>query len=297
MRASSWSVLTVLLVVSLASSVSRSRAQAEGDLAAHNGASAATLHLADVLASVQAHHPMLQAEIEAVQAALGGELQASGLYDPTLQVKGSVGPAGYYDYNLIDASVAQLTPLWGAELYAGYRLQGRKLPDYYGELETLDRGEVRAGLRIPLWKDRAIDDARAGRQRAQAGKRAAQWQRDATLLELYRGAAAAYYGWTAALLYAMLSDLPIHNAECPHATRAQRGRYRKVLHDLQEDEPGVAHALVSSLERLRPALESAFPQVELLPCPDCGEPSPGGTVCKACSMRLAVEAAGEGRPR
>ena len=160
----------------------------------------AQLTLEEVLGSVQAHHPVLRAEIEAVQAAIGGEQQASGLYDPTLQVKGSIGPAGHYDYNLLDASIAQLTPLWGAELYGGYRLQGQKLPDYYGELATLDRGELRAGLRIPLWKDRAIDDARAARKRAEAGKQAAEWQRNATLLELYRGAATAYYDWTAAAL-------------------------------------------------------------------------------------------------
>jgi tRNA(Ile)-lysidine synthase TilS/MesJ len=54
-------------------------------------------------------------------------------------------------------------------------------------------------------------------------------------------------------LYAHLRGLPIHNAECPHLGRAQRGRYRRVLHELQEDEPGVAHALVRSLERMRPA--------------------------------------------
>lgn len=90
-------------------------------------------------------------------------------------------------------------------------------------------------------------------------------------------------------LYALLRDLPIHNAECPHMGRAQRGRYRAVLHGLLEDEPGVAHALVRSLERLRPGLEAAFPPLELSPCPECGEPSPGGGTCKACEMRARVK--------
>jgi uncharacterized protein (TIGR00269 family) len=90
-------------------------------------------------------------------------------------------------------------------------------------------------------------------------------------------------------LYAHLSGLPIHNAECPHLGRAQRGRYRKVLHELQEDEPGVAHALVRSLERMRPALETQYAPIELAPCPVCGEPSPGGGTCKACSFKKAFE--------
>ena len=92
-------------------------------------------------------------------------------------------------------------------------------------------------------------------------------------------------------LYAHLRGLPIHNAECPHLGRAQRGRYRAVLHGLQEEEPGVAHALVRSLDRMRPGLESQFPPVELASCPDCGEPSPSGGACKACSMRVAVRGA------
>lgn len=89
-------------------------------------------------------------------------------------------------------------------------------------------------------------------------------------------------------LYAHLRGLPIHNAECPHLGRAQRGRYRRVLHELQEEEPGVAHALVRSLERMRPALEAQYAPIELSPCPECGEPSPGGRTCKACTLRIAV---------
>ncbi len=95
-------------------------------------------------------------------------------------------------------------------------------------------------------------------------------------------------------LYAHLRSIPIHNAECPHLGRAQRGRYRGILHQLQEDEPGVAHALVRSLERMRPGLEDQFPPAELAPCPECGEPSPGGGTCKACSMRVQAREAIEG---
>ncbi|NOQ53690.1 MAG: TIGR00269 family protein, partial [Thermoplasmata archaeon] len=92
-------------------------------------------------------------------------------------------------------------------------------------------------------------------------------------------------------LYAHLRGLPIHNAECPHATRAQRGRYRKVIHDLQEDEPGVAHALVGSLDRLRPALEATFPAADLSSCPECGEPVLREGLCKACALRIVVKGA------
>ena len=95
-------------------------------------------------------------------------------------------------------------------------------------------------------------------------------------------------------LYALLRGIPLHNAECPHSGRAQRGRYRRVLHQLAEEEPGVAHALVRSLERLRPTLEAAFQQATLTPCTECGEPAPGGGTCKACALRISVHRARAG---
>ncbi len=94
-------------------------------------------------------------------------------------------------------------------------------------------------------------------------------------------------------LYCLLAGIEVHNAECPHAARAQRGRYRRVLHDLLEEEPAVAHALVRTLERLRPGLDAAFPPAELVPCSECGEPTVDGRVCKACALRRrALEASG-----
>ena len=94
-------------------------------------------------------------------------------------------------------------------------------------------------------------------------------------------------------LYALLVGIPIHNAECPHSSRAQRGRYRRMLHGLLEEEPGASHALVRALDKLRPALVATFPPAELRPCPRCGEPTPGEGECKACSLsRRALEALG-----
>jgi uncharacterized protein (TIGR00269 family) len=86
-------------------------------------------------------------------------------------------------------------------------------------------------------------------------------------------------------IYAVLRGIPIHDAVCPHSARAQRGRYRRMLHSLLEEEPSAAHALVSTHDSLRAALEREFPPAELGPCPSCGEPSPGPGPCKACELR------------
>jgi uncharacterized protein (TIGR00269 family) len=92
-------------------------------------------------------------------------------------------------------------------------------------------------------------------------------------------------------LYAVLTGIPIHNAECPHSSRAQRGRYRRMLHGLLEEEPGASHALVRALDKLRPALAGTFPPVTLGPCPRCGEPTPGPGECKACALSARAIAA------
>lgn len=159
---------------------------------------ATRLALNDVLASVDTHHPLVAAEVQAVRAAEGGVIQARGAYDPRFMVTGEVIPQGFYDYSSVDASLTQLTPMLGSEFYAGYRYQRGSLPDYVGELETLDRGELRAGVRVPLWKDRSLDDARAGRTRAEAMLTGAEAGLEQVKLGLWLHAAQAYWEWVAA---------------------------------------------------------------------------------------------------
>jgi uncharacterized protein (TIGR00269 family) len=85
-------------------------------------------------------------------------------------------------------------------------------------------------------------------------------------------------------LYALLRGIPFHDATCPYAERAQRGRFREVLERLEADSPGTRHAIVSSYDQLRPLLVSAFPPAPLNACARCGEPTIRG-VCKACELR------------
>ena len=156
------------------------------------------LQLSEVLDSVDEHHPLVQAELQAVRAARGGVMQARGAFDPKLRLDAEIIPQGYYDYGAADASVWQQTPWLGSEFYAGYRYQRGSLPDYVGELETLSRGELRAGVRLPLWKDRQVDDARAQRTQSQAMLAGAKAGLGDVRLHLWMEASAAYYEWVAA---------------------------------------------------------------------------------------------------
>jgi len=92
-------------------------------------------------------------------------------------------------------------------------------------------------------------------------------------------------------LYALLRGIEFHDATCPYAERAQRGRFRGILHRLEEDSPGTRHAIVSGYDQLRPLLQSAFPPAKLNECARCGAPTVS-TVCKACELRERLEKMG-----
>lgn len=154
----------------------------------------------EVLQSVERHHPTVAAALARESAARAEVMAARGGFDPQLRVYGALRGGGYYDLLRLDAEVRQPTPLWGAELWAGYRRgQGSqdRYPTYYSD-ETLDGGELRAGLSVPLWRDGPLDARRAARQRAIFGQEAAEQGRRATQLELSQKALDAYWYWVAA---------------------------------------------------------------------------------------------------
>jgi len=92
-------------------------------------------------------------------------------------------------------------------------------------------------------------------------------------------------------LYALLRGIEFHDATCPYAERAQRGRFREILHRLEEESPGTRHAIVSGYDQMRPLLQSAFPPATLNACARCGEPTVRA-VCKACELRERIEKIG-----
>src|SRR3989441_10178544 len=85
-------------------------------------------------------------------------------------------------------------------------------------------------------------------------------------------------------LYALLSGIEFHDATCPYAERAQRGRFRDIVHRLEEESPGTRHAIVSRYDRMRPVLEPEVPPASLNACARRGEPTVN-EICKACELR------------
>lgn len=157
-----------------------------------------TLGLGDVIRSVDLHHPNLDAARAQVRSAEGEALAARGAFDLTVRADGFVAPVGYYDWGRASVGLEQPTPLWGASFYAGWRIGQGNSPDYYGNYDTLDGGELRVGGRVPLWRDGPTDARRARRSRADQNTEARRAAIAARQLILRRQASGAYFRWVAA---------------------------------------------------------------------------------------------------
>jgi uncharacterized protein (TIGR00269 family) len=84
-------------------------------------------------------------------------------------------------------------------------------------------------------------------------------------------------------LYAMLNKIEFYHGECPYSERAQRGRFRDILNNLEKDTPGTRHAIIQSHDSISDALLKSFPPAKLQKCENCGEPTLN-KICKSCSM-------------
>lgn len=156
------------------------------------------LSLADVLSSAQAHFPSIRAAAADRMVAEGELLAAEGSFDPVWRTSAVFDPVSGYPSYQLDTVIEQPTALWGMSLVAGYRLGLGDFPDYDGKLQTNDAGEVRAGAKLPLWRNGAIDRRRANVQKAELGTDIAQLSFEQQVLEVRRASAVRYWDWVAA---------------------------------------------------------------------------------------------------
>jgi uncharacterized protein (TIGR00269 family) len=84
-------------------------------------------------------------------------------------------------------------------------------------------------------------------------------------------------------LFSMLKGIKIHNAECPYAERAFRGRFRDMLYELEKNSPGTKHGILSAYDSIQPALQTMYPPADLKACQNCGEPTMSD-LCKSCVL-------------
>ena len=159
---------------------------------------ASPLQLDEVLVSVERHHPLRASVVATVERAAGQLLAAEGAYDPEVRARGQATPIGYYQPLSLDAEVRALTPLRGLTPFVGWRLNRGELPVYDWKQRTLDGGELRAGLELPLLRDAGIDRPRSELAKAKIAGAIATAEVRQRELDLQEAAARAYWDWVAA---------------------------------------------------------------------------------------------------
>ena len=156
------------------------------------------LTLEALLESVNKNFPPLRAALLERPLAEAELLNQEGRFDLVLRPRLETQNFGYYQNERVEFAVEQPTTAWGSTLYSSYGISRGRYPDYDGKVVTNEAGQYRAGIRVPLARDRAIDNRRAELGKARIGLRLADLSIDQQRLSILQTATRRYWDWVAA---------------------------------------------------------------------------------------------------
>lgn len=156
------------------------------------------LCLFNVLQSIDSHYPQVKiARLEVIKAS-GALVNAKGQFDPSLEASTRSQPAGGYINNYGDTQLTIPTLYNGVKLFAGYRNGEGNWPIYYQNYLTNSGGEYRAGLSLPLLRDRLIDKERTGLLSSAQLMLMKEQDAEAIKIKIYQEGIKAYWQWVEA---------------------------------------------------------------------------------------------------
>lgn len=156
------------------------------------------LSLMKVLESIDHHYPQVKIARLEVAKASGAFVNAKGQFDPALELSTRSQPAGGYINNYGDTQLTIPTLYNGVKLFAGYRNGEGNWPIYYQNYLTNSGGEYRAGLSLPLLRDRLIDKERTGLLSSAQLMLMKEQDAEAVKIKIYQEAIKAYWQWVEA---------------------------------------------------------------------------------------------------
>ena len=171
------------------------------------------LKLMQVLQSIDTHYPQVKiARLEVIKAS-GAFVNAKGRFDPLLEASTRSQPAGGYINNYGDTQLTIPTLYNGVKLFAGYRNGEGNWPIYYQNYLTNSGGEYRAGLSLPLLRDRLIDKERTGLLSSTQLMLAKEEDAEVIKIKIYQEAIKTYWQWVEAGLQLNTFKQLLHLAE------------------------------------------------------------------------------------
>jgi outer membrane protein, heavy metal efflux system len=167
-------------------------------LAASAASAQGVLTLQEVLDSVNRSYPPLLAVLQDAQIAEGDMVSALGRFDTAFRARLDTDQLGFYDNRRLDVGVDQPLQFQGMNVFTGWRRGLGNFADYDGKLQTRDYGEFRAGARLPLFRDREIDNRRADLRKADLNREVAKLGIDQQKIVILQAATRRYWDWVAA---------------------------------------------------------------------------------------------------
>lgn len=153
------------------------------------------LSLDKVLHSVSRCYPQIRIALLEITKAQGTHVSALGKFDPSLNASTRSQPAGGYINNYGDTQLNVPTFYNGIKLFAGYRNGQGNWPVYYQDYLTNSGGEYRAGLSLPLLRDRLIDKERTNLLTTAEWIRMKRNDAEAIKIKIYQETIKAYWQW------------------------------------------------------------------------------------------------------
>lgn len=178
------------------------------------------LRLEAVVRSAFTSFPAVLAAHNKREMARGEKRSAEGGFDTILKMYSRSSLAGQYQNENVDIGFEQPTDFYGVSFFGGYRRGIGNYPVYEGKSATATAGEVRAGINIPLWRNREVDRRRTNLAQSELSQMMASHEYDHQLLDLERQATYRYWDWVLAgrrsTIAKNLLDLAISRNEAIH---------------------------------------------------------------------------------
>lgn len=156
------------------------------------------LTVEQVLGAVDRAFPLLDAARQEQEAAAGEATTAAGAFDLRLQATADVLRGNVYDNEVGSLTLYQPLTFSGASVFGGYRMGRGTFAPYDGKAQTLTDGEWKAGVSLPLFRNRALDSRRGALERTALGQQLAEQRVAASRLRFLGEAALRYWDWVAA---------------------------------------------------------------------------------------------------
>jgi len=156
------------------------------------------LTVEQLVSSVISYHPSVVAAHADLDGALGEWQAAEGGFDLNWKSRVQRASPGYYRNWRVDSVLEQPLSFSGMNLYAGWKLGRGDFAVYDLKALTGSEGELRAGIEIPLLRNRSLDRRRTNLRKAEMGREGAEAQYRQAALEVSRSAISRYWDWVAA---------------------------------------------------------------------------------------------------